>query len=69
MQDKWLSHNSARMILLPARTLGRKHNHVDSLGRKSFFVASSPGRKTEIMDSLRRKRKLANWFILGEYSY
>ena len=40
------------VILHPAKTFGRKHNHMDSLGRKPCFVDSSLGRKQEIVDSI-----------------
>ena len=33
------------MVLLPAETLGRKNNHVDSLGRMPFFKYSSLGKQ------------------------
>ena len=39
VHDKWLPAwlPTIHVILLPAKTLGRKHNHKDSLGRKPFF--------------------------------
>ena len=52
MLGKYLSAETARVILLPAEGLGRKRNHTDSLCRKPFFVDGSLGRKQEIMDSL-----------------
>ena len=38
------------MIQLPAESLGRKLNHMNSLCRKPFFVDGSLGRKQEITD-------------------
>ena len=40
------------MILLPAKTLGRKQNHMDNLGRKPIFMDSSLRREQEIVDSI-----------------
>ena len=54
MCEKWHPAKTVRMILLPAKSLGRKQNHADSLCRKSFFMDGSPGRKQEIIDSLGR---------------
>ena len=36
------------MVYLPAESLDRKQNHMDSLCRKPFFVEGSLGRKREI---------------------
>ena len=52
MHDKTLPVGTVRMILLSAKTLCRKQNHRDSLSKKTFFTDGSPGKKSEIMDSL-----------------
>ena len=60
LHDKLLSAKSVRMILLPAKTLGRKHNHADSLAGSHFTPDSilySLGRKQEIADSLCRSQR------------
>ena len=49
VHEKWLPAETVRVILLPAETLGRKLNHMDSFYRKLF---TSLGRKQEIVDSL-----------------
>ena len=49
---KWFPAETVHVILLPAETLGRKLNHMDSLFRKLFTKHNSLGRKQEIADSL-----------------
>ena len=56
------------MILLPAESLGRKQNYMDSLCRKAFFVDEARDRgqsqwKPNMTDSLCRKRKFADSII------
>ena len=41
VHNKWLPAVSACVSLLPVETLGRKHNHADSLGRTPFFADNS----------------------------
>ena len=36
IHEKWLHAETVRVILLPAKTLHRKLNHMDSLCRKLF---------------------------------
>ena len=43
---------TVHVIWLPAKSLGRKQNHTDSLCRKPFFVDGSLRRKQEFTDSL-----------------
>ena len=45
---KWLPAETVRVILLPAETVGRKLNHIDSLCRKLFTKHNSLSRKQEI---------------------
>ena len=45
IHDKLLPVETARVILLPAETLGRKQNHANCLCNKPFFADSSFGRK------------------------
>ena len=70
VHDKFHPVKTVHMILLPAETLGRKQNHVDSPGRKTFFSpqhslreardGEQSWRKPNIMDSLSRQRQLTN---------
>ena len=52
VHEKWLPAETARVILLPAKSLSRKLNHTDSHCRKLFSKDNSLGRKQEIEDSL-----------------
>ena len=54
--NKWLPAETVRVIQPPAKTLGRKQNHMDSLCRKPFFVDGSLSRKQEIANSLGRSQ-------------
>ena len=52
VHEKRLPAETARVILLPAKSLGRKLNHMDSHFRSPFSKDNSLGRKQEIADSL-----------------
>ena len=52
VHEKWLPAETVHVILLPAKILGRKLDHTDSLCRKLFTKYNSLGRKQEIADSL-----------------
>ena len=45
--EEGLPAETVRVILLPAESLGRKLNHMDSLYRKLFPKHNSLGRKQE----------------------
>ena len=72
IHEKWLPAETFSVILLPAKSLGRKLNHTDSLCRqlftqhKSWQEARDHGqslRKPNMTESLCRKQKLADSFI------
>ena len=69
ISDKWLPGETVCMIVLPAKSLGRKQKLMDTLDRKPFIMYSSLSKKRKITlkvwaeakyDSLDRKQELAD---------
>ena len=50
MCEKWLPAKTVRVIVPPAESLSRKHNHADRLGSKSFIMYNGLGRKKKDLD-------------------